>query len=401
VNFTPRVLVVLPQLPHDPASGAARTLTAVGEVLAASGFEVFFIGTTATEGHIPIDVTQWLQSQGLTKFRRKVMAEEVVQFTRRRVECTLLDVGARSPWDWAESHGATFDRLVDDALVNFRPHFFLTFGGSRREVDRQHRARRAGARVVFGLYNASYLAAEFFDDVDEVITPSIFLSQLYLERIGLKSSPLTTPLWQDEVLSPHHERRTVVMVNPAPEKGQLFFARLVELLGREHPEIPVEVFPSRTGATEFVQTAWLAGVDLSRHPNLLMRSTVAAPHAIYANARLLLAPSLVADAAPRVIAEAFVNGVPPIGSNRGGIPEMCADAGFILPVSGDPELRFIAGAADALVRPWLDLIVELFQAERTWQQASDRALREGAHYLMPTVAKSYVEHFERMLGGSV
>lgn len=44
-----RLLLALPQMPQDPASGAARTAQTACEMAAAAGWEVRAIGTTATE----------------------------------------------------------------------------------------------------------------------------------------------------------------------------------------------------------------------------------------------------------------------------------------------------------------------------------------------------------------
>ncbi|WP_326766448.1 glycosyltransferase [Streptomyces sp. NBC_01591] len=48
---------------------------------------------------------------------------------------------------------------------------------------------------------------------------------------------------------------------------------------------------------------------------------------LYRSHRLLLAPSAVEDAFPRVITEAALHGVATIGTDRGGIPEAIGDAG--------------------------------------------------------------------------
>ncbi len=56
--------------------------------------------------------------------------------------------------------------------------------------------------------------------------------------------------------------------------------------------------------------------------------------AVYHSHRVLLVPSVVEDAFPRVIVEAGLTGLPSIGSDRGGIPEAISDGGMVLP-AGD------------------------------------------------------------------
>jgi len=58
--------------------------------------------------------------------------------------------------------------------------------------------------------------------------------------------------------------------------------------------------------------------------------------ALYARHRLLLAPSTVPDAFPRVIIEAGLAGTPTLGALRGGTPEAVGTGGLLLP-PGDPD----------------------------------------------------------------
>jgi len=44
-----RLLLCLPQMPQDPASGAARSMRTICEMLAGSGWTVRVLATTATE----------------------------------------------------------------------------------------------------------------------------------------------------------------------------------------------------------------------------------------------------------------------------------------------------------------------------------------------------------------
>src|SRR5690606_26372076 len=88
----------------------------------------------------------------------------------------------------------------------------------------------------------------------------------------------------------------------------------------------------------------------------------------FAATRVLLVPS-VRDAGARVIAEALMNGVPPLVSDRGGLPEMCAGAGRVLPVSDD-----------AAVEQWIDAVVPLMDDEALYAVESAKALAAGARY---------------------
>ena len=391
--MSPRLLIALPQFPYDPASGAARTATTTGELLAQAGFSVRTIGTTASEGRATVDVAVLLADLNIDVSRRTVRNVKTLSFMRRWVSYTLLDAVANEA-----SQKLAYDRVFDECLSRFQPDILFTYGGSPKDVERQRRARSNGVRVVFGLYNTGYVLNSFFSHVDGVVTPSQFLSDFYLRSIGLRSTPLPTPLWIEDVVVKTHSPTVLTMVNPAPEKGLMFFAKLAHTLGKECPNIPIEVYASRGSASFLMQAAFSRGIDLSTHPGLTLKDTTANPCSIYSRCRAIVVPSLVEDAAPRVVAEAFVNGVPPLGSDRGGIPEMCRNGGFVLPIPRTLTPHDLQVPRASAIRPWVNAIDPLFNDSRAWNQASARARRAGAKFHAPGVTKAYVEYFERLLG---
>jgi glycosyltransferase involved in cell wall biosynthesis len=388
------VLVLLPQMPHDPASGASRTVATIAELLAGAGFEVRMVATTATERYAPLDGAEWLAGQGIAFVREG----RVLRFVRREVSCALLDTGTLGVTRALAAHAAEYDALVDAEAVRLRPEIVFTYGASGAEVARQRRLRRAGARLVFGLYNTRYAARGFFDHADAVITPSAFLSAYYRDRIALQSTPLPTPLWPGDVIAVQRRPSSVTMVNASLEKGLVVFAAIVRLLAASHPHIPIDVVLGREDETFVRQAAYLTGADFDAHPHLtLTRHASALPRAIFQSTRVLLVPSLVEDAAPRVVAEALVNGAVPIGSDRGGIPEMCAGAGFVVPVPRSITSRDLTALPSSVVQPWVERIVSLFTDAAAWREASERATIAGRAYLPPEVTDAYVSFFTRVL----
>src|SRR5205807_5306810 len=138
-------------------------------------------------------------------------------------------------------------------LARLTPDIVFTYGGSPTAVARQKRAQESGARVVFGLFNVQYSRHGTFDHVDAVITPSEFLSRFYRDAIGLYSTPLPTPLWTSDILAKEREFRSVTMVNPSPEKGLTVFASIAAAMQQQHPDIPIDVYPTRQSIHTFVQ----------------------------------------------------------------------------------------------------------------------------------------------------
>lgn len=394
----PRVLLVLPQLPQDPAAGAARSLTIISEMLAAAGFAVRALAVTTSQGAGHLDTPAYLNSLGINPKVEKHVQRRELRFSQRGIEFRLLDVGELSLTDWEAVLGRQFDRLFDDELRAFRPQIVFTYGGSEGERRRRVRARRQGAKLVFGLRNEAYLTPHSLDDVDAVLTPSQYLSDLYRNALGVDSTPLPPPILPEEVQCQEHDPIFITMINPSPDKGVTVLARLAEVLSVERPDLPILVIESRGTAGLLASVALLGGFDLRRHENIMVSPPVPLPRDIYTPTRVLIVPSLL-ESAGRVVEEALLNGIPPVVSDRGGLPEMCAGAGFVVPLPKTLQVADRMPVAAEVVRPWVDTIVRLCDDDQFYQAACRKARAAGDLYRPEHLAPRYVEFFRRVLAG--
>jgi glycosyltransferase involved in cell wall biosynthesis len=142
---------------------------------------------------------------------------------------------------------------------------------------------------------------------------------------------------------------------------------------------------------------WRGGFDLCRNENILVSSAVPLPKDIYAGARVLLAPSVCEEAA-RVVAEALVNGIPPIVSDRGGPAEVANGGGFVAPIPPHITPETAAPVDADIVEPWVDLILNLTDDDAFYREAPHRALQAGRIYHREALAPRYLEFFERVAG---
>ncbi len=394
-----RVLLLLGQMPHDPASGAARSLRTICEFLAGSGMVVAGLGTTAREGAGEADALAYLASAlpGIHIAQTPALngGAPVLRFVDRGIDYTLLHTGGPL-LAWEERDGAQFDRLFDGFLKTFRPHIVFTFGGQPPEIARRRRAREHGSAVVFGLRNLNYLMPGAFTDVDAILTGSRFVTERYREKLGIESTPLPLPLDPDDIVAAVHQRIFIAYINPSLEKGVMFAARLAEELSVRRPDLPMLIVESRGTSGTLVSAGLLGGFDLRRHENLMFCPAVARPAEIYALARVVIAPSVWEEPAGRVAAEAVANGIPPIVSDRGGLAEMCKSGGFVLPLPPDLTLETRTPVSPAAVQPWLELLIRLGDDEAFYEAASSRAAEAGTAFQRDRVAGQYVEFFEKV-----
>lgn len=135
--------------------------------------------------------------------------------------------------------------------------------------------------------------------------------------------------------APGHEAPrsgSVLMVNPIPAKGSVLLHQLIRLMPEQHFTL--------------VEGWWNTAADFATYPNVTFVARIYDMGPLYRSHRLLLVPSTVEDAFPRVVIEAALHGVATIGTDRGGIPEAIGGAGIVLPHTAEPETwaRAIRGA---------------------------------------------------------
>ncbi len=173
-------------------------------------------------------------------------------------------------------------------------------------------------------------------------------------------------------------RQYATFINPQSTKGLYVFARIAEQLAARRPDIPLLVMAGRSRAGWQQET----GIDLSRLPNLTIRPSVRNPREFYAITKLLLMPSLWNESFGLVAAEAMLNGIPVLASNRGALPETIGDAGFLfdIPAKYTPETREVPTAEE--VEPWVETIIRLWDDAAEYERWS-RAARERAQQWHP------------------
>lgn len=160
------------------------------------------------------------------------------------------------------------------------------------------------------------------------IANSHFNASKYLDAYGI-SSTVIPPLIEASAYATSTSRKTVTFINPVAQKGRNLALSIAHLC----PEIPfnfVEGWPlSNEQRNELV-------LDIAEVPNVILSPRTEDMKSVYANTRILLAPSQWEEAWGRVASEAHCSGIPVLGSNRGGLPEAIGPGGIILPHDAPP-----------------------------------------------------------------
>jgi glycosyltransferase involved in cell wall biosynthesis len=156
----------------------------------------------------------------------------------------------------------------------------------------------------------------------------------------------------------------VTMINPCAFKGISIFLSLAEL----YPEIEFAAVPTWGTTTEDMKA-------LSKLKNVHILEPVDDMNKIYSITKIMIVPSLWAEAKSRTIVEAMLHGIPVLASNVGGNPEAKLGVEYTLPVNPIKEYKQICDERSLPISevPPQDI--------KPWKEALDRLLQDNNHYV--------------------
>jgi glycosyltransferase involved in cell wall biosynthesis len=206
---------------------------------------------------------------------------------------------------------------------------------------------------------------------------SAFTASRAALELGIEAT-VVQPVVSRETYQTTNRGRHVLFVNPVAKKG---VQTAIELAGR-NPDIPfvfLESWPMDARAIESLARA------LAPLRNVTFRRATLQMANEYAEARMLLVPSVWEEAWGRVVTEAQVSGIPVLASAIGGLAESVGPGGVLVPPgssidvwhehlrrlwdSGDEYARYQRQALDHSRRPDIDrdrLLTKFLDAVSGW-----------------------------------
>lgn len=374
----------------DDSSGASVACRAMLEYLASRGFSAGVVCGPGLEAGRGEEVADWAASRGLA-FRTVGRSPRHLQLDRRGVSVAVLR-GTTLPLDPSPARCREFLDLFETESAGYRPDVVLSYGGVlAREVLKK--ARDQGAATVFPLHNLRYRDPAPFEDTDAVFVPSRFAAEHYLATLGLRCTVLPNLFDPGRSLVRAREPKYVVFVNPTVEKGVCVFARIADEVGRRRPDIPFLVVEAKGTEADVAG----CGLDLRARGNVFFLPHSADPRSFWRVARICLLPSLMLENQPMVAIEAMSNGVPVIGSMRGGIPEVLGGSGEVvrLPDRLTPATALLPTAEE--VAPWVAAVIRVWDRWNVTNEDSRLAREESTRWSVSEVGPR-IERFFAEVG---
>jgi len=381
----------------DNSSGAAVASRALARCLAGQGFEVEAVCGVMVDGAAVGDAASALAAPERPP-GAVIRGDDPPTYLHASVDgVTVTSLrGPLRPYHPPETAEVEdLGRALDGVLERFRLDVFVTYGGDHLTVHAFARARSQGVATVFLLHNFNYHQVSPFENVDAVLVASRFAADYYLASLGLSCTVLPYPIDHDRVRAERRGGRHVTFVNPSAEKGVFAFARMADQLGLLRPDIPLLVVEGR--GTE--ATLASCGLDLRTWGNVNLMAHTPNPGTFWEVTRICLLPSLWWESQPLTAVEAMLNGIPVVGTDRGGVPETLGDAGVVLPLPDrlTPATRMLPTADE--VAPWVEAVIRLWDDEAFHAEHRHKAFVEARRWEPAVVGGQYSEFFRNVRPG--
>jgi surfactin synthase thioesterase subunit/glycosyltransferase involved in cell wall biosynthesis len=283
---------------------------------------------------------------------------------------------------------AAFQAHIDQ----FQPHIILTSTDDPGQLLFDLAVRAPQARVVY-LVRAT-IAVPFGPDsagvnvkktaalrqADGVVGVSHYVAGYVRQWAGIEAIhvPISllenVPEYQD---LGRFDNRFISMVNPCAVKGIDIFLELA----RQRPRLEFCAIP--TWGTQPDELA-----AMKAQPNVTLMDPVDDIDELLRVTRVMLVPSVWAEARSRVVLEAMSRGVPVVASDAGGLHEAKLGVPYLVPInpirhyrpSLDASMVPIADVPPQDIRPWLEVIDKLTLDRAHWDEIKAHSRKAALDY---------------------
>ncbi|HUK16279.1 MAG TPA: thioesterase domain-containing protein [Bryobacteraceae bacterium] len=384
-----RILLAQNSLYYPAHGGGDKSNRLLLEALAARGHECRAVARTAAFGEP--EQRRYLAELESRGVHPQLTAEGVVRFNRAGAEVHISTLWHPRACFHALAQTFRPDAVLvstDDpaqilleaalAIENTRVVYLaratlaLPFGPDAAFVSDAKTARLCASSRVVGVsrYVADYIRRHAF--IDAVHVPISLIEHEDWADLG------------------RFENEFVTMVNPCAVKGIDVFLALADTF----PALRFAVVP--TWGTNARDRA-----ALQARANISMLDPVDDINLLLARTRVLLVPSVWAEARSRIVLEATLRGVPVMAANIGGIPEAKMGVPYLLPVAPiaryrpevDERMVPVAEVPPQDIGPWRDALARLTTDPAHYREIA-RASRAAA---LAYARELTVEPFERVL----
>ncbi|MCU1236082.1 MAG: Thioesterase [Candidatus Solibacter sp.] len=384
-----RILLAQNSLYYPAHGGGDKSNRLLMEALAARGHECRVVARISVFGSD--EHARYLQSLAARNVTPRTTDNGVVTFTRAGVDVHIVT-------------NANLRAVFAAELEAFAPDIVLASTDDPAQLLLEVALRYGKARVVY-LARAT-LALPFGPDCafpsaakteriracDAVVGVSQYVADYIRKYAAIDAVHVPISLMEPEewpVLG-RFENQYVTLVNPCAVKGISIFLGLADAF----PETAFAAVP--TWGTNQDDRA-----SLEVRANVSLLPPVDDINQLLDRTRVLLVPSLWAEARSRIVLEAMLRGVPVMAANVGGIPEAMMGVPYLLPVHPieryetrlDDQMVPVAQVPPQDLAPWRDALGRLLTDREHYEEIAQGSRAAALNY----AKELHAGHFEKIL----
>ncbi len=389
-----RILLAQNSLYYPSHGGGDKSNRLLMEALAANGHDCLVVARLASvgvEGH-----ARFLAE--LDERRQQVESSDAGTVSFRR-EGVKVRVATNHP---------NIRSYFAEQIGQFRPSVILTSTDDPAQLLLEAAVRAGEPRVVF--LARTTLAVPFGPDcafpsaaktdmlrlVDGAVGVSQYVAD-YLKKWGGIDAvhvPISLTESGPYPLFGRFDNEFVTLVNPCAVKGISIFLALAKRM----PEVRFAAVP--TWGTNHKDLA-----ALREFSNIEVLEPTDDIDQILGKTRVLLVPSLWAEARSRIIPEAMLRGIPVLASNIGGIPEAMLGADYLLPVRPiekyrrdvDEQMVPVAEVPEQDIGPWDETLRRVLTDRAHYEHLSKIAREKATAYAASLSIEPFEHYLEEVL----
>ena len=388
-----RILLAHNSLYFPSHGGGDKSNRLLMEALAAKGHQVRVVSRVEHFGEAAHQRLAGQLAQRGVKFEE---TDELIRFERHGVDIRTLTRSSQLR--------AYFTRQIDE----FDPDVIITSTDDPAQLlfDIARRAKRA--RVVYLIRatiatpfgpDSSMVSAEktaVLRQADGVVGVSEYVAGYARQWGGLNGTHVPISLME---AGPAHAlgsftNKFVTLVNPCAVKGIDIFLGLAETM----PQIQFAAVPTwGTTPEEFRRMRAL--------PNITLLPPVDDISEVLRQTRVMLVPSVWAEARSRMVMEAMLSAIPVMASDVGGLKEAKLGVPYLLPVNPvthyrpelDPNMVPIAEVPTQNIAPWQTVLQKLTTDEQHWKEISLQSRTAALEYLEQLTIDPFEAYLEELI----
>jgi surfactin synthase thioesterase subunit/glycosyltransferase involved in cell wall biosynthesis len=395
-----RILLAQNSLYYPAHGGGDKSNRLLVEALAARGHVCRVMARLSVFGEA--EHTEYLVSLAARGVTPQSVADGVVVFQRAGVEVHVVTNVAA---------GGNLRARFGEQVAAFAPDIILVSTDDPAQLLLEVALVNATARVVY-LARAT-LALPFGPDCafpsqartdriracDTVVGVSQYVADYIRKYAGIDAVHVPISLVEpgqgpgDWPALGRFDNEFVTFVNPCAVKGIAIFLALAD------------AFPKTAfAAVPIWGTNRQDRAALGARPNVRLLAPVDEIDLLLARTRVLLVPSLWAEARSRIVLEALLRGVPVMAADVGGIPEAMMGVPYLLPVRPiekyemrlDEQMVPVAQVPAQDIGPWREALARLLTDRAHYEEIARQSRRAAVEYAKQLDAGQ----FEKLLMGT-